>query len=314
MKTFPNTILTLLFTIFFGCTPEKTTESINSDPVIPNVSSIDDPNKIEIVTWNIQNFPKNSYTNDYVKAIIEGLGADVFILQEIQSRTSFATMLNEIADFDYFIQATSTTLNLAIIYKRDIVAIKSSTELFKDDPYFFAGRPPLLTKLEWQNNGFTKELTIINLHLKCCGDNSIEIGNNDDEEYRRVVACQLLHNYVSDSLYNQNVIIGGDWNDAIQEPESTNIFQIFIDDSTNFKFADMNIANGDATNWSWQGWSSTYPAIHFDHILINNNLFDELENSAVIGVIKVEEYFENGSSEYDGNVSDHRPVYFKFSP
>ena len=300
--------------MFFGCKSEKTIGSNNSDPVMPNVSSIDDPNKIEIVTWNIENFPKNSYTNDYVKAIVEGLGADVFILQEIQSRASFAAMLNEIADFDYFIQATSTTLNLAIIYKRGIVAIKSSAELFNDDSHFFAGRPPLLTKLEWQKNGITKELTIINLHLKCCGDNSIEIGNNDDEEYRRVVACQLLHNYVSDSLYSQNVVIGGDWNDAIQEPESTNIFQIFIDDSTNFKFVDMNIAHGDAANWSWQGWSSSYPAIHFDHILINNNLFDELDNSGVIGVIKLEEYFENGSSEYDENVSDHRPVYFKFSP
>ena len=314
MKTFPSAMLILLFTLFFGCKPEKTIESNNSDSVIPNVSSIDDPNKIEIVTWNVQNFPKNSYTTDYVKAIIEGLEADVIILQEIQSRTSFAAMLDEIADFDYFIQATSTSLNLAIIYKSGIVAIKSSAELFKDDPYFFAGRPPLLTKLEWQKNGITKELTIINLHLKCCGDNSIEIGNNDDEEYRRVVACQLVHDYVSDWCYSQNVVIGGDWNDAIQEPESTNIFQIFIDDSTNFKFADMNIANGDAANWSWQGWSSSYPAIHFDHILINNNLFDELDNSAVIGVVKLEEYFENGSSEYDENVSDHRPVYFKFSP
>ncbi|MFC1784880.1 hypothetical protein ACFL0J_04555 [Candidatus Neomarinimicrobiota bacterium] len=183
-----------------------------------------------------------------------------------------------------------------------------------EDPFYFAGRPPFVTKLEWQKNGVKKELTIINVHYKCCGDNLIKIGNNDDEEYRRVVASQLLHDYVSDSLNTENVIIAGDWNDAIQETDSTNVFQIFINDSSNFRFADMDIAIGDAINWSWQGWSSSYPAIHFDHILINNNLFDELDNSGVVDVIKLEEYFNDGSSEYDKNVSDHRPVYLKFTP
>jgi len=76
----------------------------------------------------------------------------------------------------------------------------------------------------------------------------------------------------------------------------------------------MDIANSDKTNWSWQGWSSSWPAIHFDHILINNNLFDEFENSSIVEVIKLDEFFENGNSEYDNNVSDHRPVYFKFNP
>ena len=303
----------LLFLII-GCKPEESTEPINTDPVIPNVNSIGESNKIEIVTWNIEHFPKNNYSGDYVKVIIEDLDADIYILQEIQSRSKFASMVGEMDDYNYLIQATSTSLNLAVIYKSNIVNIKSSGELFVEDPYFFAGRPPFLTKLEWQKNGTTKELSIINVHFKCCGDNAIEIGNSDDDEYRRVLACQLLHDYVSNSLNGENVIIAGDWNDAIQEPDSTNIFQIFIDDSTNFKFADMDIAKGDAANWSWQGWSSLYPAIHFDHILINNNLFDELDNSGVVDVIKLEEYFENGSSEYDKNVSDHRPVYLQISP
>lgn len=314
MKIFPNVILLTLFILFIGCKPEKTTTPINNDPIMPNVSSIGESDKIEIVTWNIEHFPKASYTTEYVKAIIEDLGADVFMLQEIQSRDSLAVMLNNMDGYNYLIQPTGTSLNLAVIYRSDFVNIKSSYELFVEDPYFFAGRPPLLTKLEWQKNGVKKELTIINVHLKCCGDDSIEIDNSQDEEYRRVVACQLLHNYVFNSLNNENVIIAGDWNDAIQEPDSTNIFQIFLNDSTNFKFADMDIAIGDAANWSWQGWSSSYSAIHFDHILINNNLFDELKNSGVVNIIKLEEYFTEGVSKYYNNVSDHRPVYLKFSP
>lgn len=314
MKRFSGVLLTGLVILFIGCKPDKPTTPTNNEPEMPNVSSIGDSNKIEIVTWNIKRFPQTNYSDEYVKSIIEGLRADIYVLQEIQSKSKFAAMMGEIDDYNYLLQPSSSSLNFALVYRRGVVSVLNSAELFIQDDKFFAGRPPLLTKVEWQKNGITKDLTIINIHLKCCGDDSIEIGNSDDEEYRRVVAGQLLHNYVSDSLNDENVIIAGDWNDAIQEPVSTNTFQIFIDDSTDFKFVDMDIALGDAANWSWQGWSSSWPAIHFDHILINNNLYDEFDNFSVVDVIKLEEDFNNGISEYDGNVSDHRPVYFKFVP
>lgn len=314
MKRFYGVLLTGLVILFIGCKPDKLTTPTNNEPEMPNVSSIGDSNKIEIVTWNIKRFPQTNYSDEYVKSIIEGLRADIYVLQEIQSKSKFAAMMGEIDDYNYLLQPSNSSLNFALVYRRGVVSVLSSAELFIQDDKFFAGRPPLLTKVEWQKNGITKDLTIINIHLKCCGDDSIEIGNSDDEEYRRVVAGQLLHNYVSDSLNDENVIIAGDWNDAIQEPVSTNTFQIFIDDSTDFKFVDMDIALGDAANWSWQGWSSSWPAIHFDHILINNNLYDEFDNFSVVDVIKLEEDFNNGISEYDGNVSDHRPVYFKFVP
>ncbi len=227
-------------------------------------------------------------------------------------------MLGEMDDYNYLIQATSTNLNLAVIYKSDFVNIKSSYELFVEDPYFFAGRPPFLTKFEWQNNELKKDLSIINVHYKCCGNDTISYVLDDDgkwdEEYRRLKASELLEQYISDNLSDENVIIGGDFNDAIDEIDSTNVFLAFLNKPTKYKFADMDIATGNAANWSWQGWSSSYPAIHFDHILVNNNLFDELENSGVVEVIKLEEYFENGSSEYDKNVSDHRPVYLQIFP
>lgn len=319
MKIFSNVVLIVLLILFFGCKPDKPTNSINNDLVLPNVSSIGDSNKIEIVTWNVEHFPKSSYTTDYVKAIIKGIDADIFILQEIQSVDEFASMLGGMDTYNYYLQTNNVGLNLAVIYKNALVNIKSTVELFKqDDEGYFASRPPLLTKVEWQKNGIIKNLTIINVHFKCCGNNSISYVPDEngkwDEEYRRLMASELLEKYISDNLIDENVIVGGDCNDAIDEVDSTNVFLAFLNKPTKYKFADMDIATGDAANWSWQGWSSSYPAIHFDHILINNNLFDELENSSVVDVIKLEEFFEGGSSEYDENVSDHRPVYIKFSP
>ncbi|MEE8341484.1 MAG: endonuclease/exonuclease/phosphatase family protein, partial [Candidatus Neomarinimicrobiota bacterium] len=305
----------VLITLFFGCKIDQSETPQTDDPIMPNISSIGESNKIEIVTWNIENFPKAAYTTEYVKSIIEDLEADVFILQEIQSRNEFAAMLGEMDEYNYLLQTTASQLNFAIVYRSDVVSILNSTELFElDNDRFFAGRPPLLTKLEWQKDGVSKGLSIINVHYKCCGNNEVDSGNNSDEEYRRLKASELLEQYISDNLNNENVIVGGDFNDAIDEVALTNVFLAFLNKPADYKFVDMDIALSDESNWSWQGWSSSYPAIHFDHILINKNLFDEFQNSSVIDVIKLEEYFENGISDYDENVSDHRPVYLKISP
>jgi len=308
------TYLMLIFTLLFGCKEKNTTEPKDKEPLLSNITAIDDSTKIEIVTWNIERFPKTDLSDEYLGNIIKGLGADIYLLQEIQSKSILAAVVGGLEEYDYFLQTNSTGLSLTIVYKNDIINLLSTEEILESDIQYFASRPPLLTKIEWQKGGLSKNLSLINIHYKCCGDDSIDIGNYDDEEFRRVKANESLYYYINDNLSEQNVIIAGDWNDAIQEPKNTNVFQIFIDDSTNYKFVDMDIAKGRQEDWSWQGWESSYPAIHFDHILINKNLFDEFENNSLVKTIKIEEYFENGISDYDKYVSDHRPVYFKFTP
>jgi exonuclease III len=236
------------------------------------------------------------------------------LVQEIQNRNTFANTIDELDDYSYYLKNNNTGLSLGIVYKNEFVKLVSSREILVSEMHYFASRPPLLLKVEWSQNNITKHISLINLHYKCCGDNSIEVGNDSDEEYRRFKANELLYNYINNNLMDDNVIVAGDWNDAIQEPKNTNTFQVFLDDSTNYRFTDMNIAKGGEEDWSWQGWGSSYDTIHFDHILINKNLFDEFENNSIVNTIKIEEYFENGSSEYDKNVSDHRPVFFKFVP
>ena len=163
------------------------------------------------------------YTGDIARELIDYL----------QDHGGIMT-LEDMADFSYLLRTNRTGLSLALVYKKGLVKIKSSANLFESEDHYFAGRPPLLTRLEWQNNGIIKNLTIINVHLKCCGDDSIEFGNEDDEEYRRMKANQFLYDYISDNINSEKVIVTGDWNDAIQEPASTNVFQVFIDDSTRF--------------------------------------------------------------------------------
>ena len=67
---------------------------------------------------------------------------------------------------------------------------------------------------------------------------------------------------------------------------------------------DEDIAFGKTTEWSYPGWPS-----HLDHILITNELFDNFNKpNAQVLTVKIEEVLSGGWTEYEKNISDHRPV------
>ena len=53
---------------------------------------------LDIITWNIENFPKqDGSTVDYLAELIPLLDIDIIALQEIKSATDFQNLINEIA-------------------------------------------------------------------------------------------------------------------------------------------------------------------------------------------------------------------------
>ena len=64
-------------------------------------------------------------------------------------------------------------------------------------------------------------------------------------------------------LHDKKVILLGDLNDILTDSPQNNIFNSFINDTTNYLFVDMDIAINSSSNWSYPSWPS-----HLDHILI----------------------------------------------
>ena len=260
----------------------------------------------EVVTWNIEWFPKNGeVTMSYVADIVEALDADIIAVQEIDDQESFHNMLNNIPLFDgYYVDYGY--LSLGYIYKSDVIQIDTIYEIYTGSAYSNPfPRPPLVLELSFMNENYI----IINNHYKCCGNGILEEDDYWDEETRRLLASDLIKEYIDINLPNEQVIVLGDLNDVITDIPENNVFQSFIDDSNNYLFADMDIAQGSNTDWSYPTWPS-----HIDHILITNELFDEFNNSnSSTQTIKIEDYLTNGWNEYDTNVSDHRPVGLKIA-
>jgi endonuclease/exonuclease/phosphatase family metal-dependent hydrolase len=278
--------------------PNNPTNGIVTPPDNPvpgkyaNCLSILSNTTFDIVTWNIENFPKNANTISLLTEMINTMDVDLIAVQEITSLTAFNTLLENLPEWDGVITASGSQ-RLGYLYKTtEITHFEPITQLFTDNNCAFP-RPALKTKATHVSG---KEVTFINIHLKCCNDVTQSCGNARD---RRQQASAIMKNYIDQNLNNESVIILGDWNDSITE--SNTPFQNFITDAANYKFTDMTIAQGSAANWSYPSWPS-----HLDHILITNELFAAMGEVRTLRLNPCE-------GQYFTTVSDHNPVLLRLN-
>ena len=250
----------------------------------------------DIVTWNIEEFPKNGQnTIDLVSEVIETLNVDFIAIQEIADIDEFQNLVDNLDGWDGYCANSAYLVNLAFLYKIDEISILNTSELFPNNSYHYP-RFPLVAEITWNETN----LYIINNHLKAMDD--------AQSEERRRQACIGLENYISQYHSDENVILLGDLNDSLTDNEESNVFQCFLDEPQIYQFADMSIATGSENNWSLP----SYNPAHFDHILITDELFDAFDDSdSEVRTIKVDLFLDGGWEEYDDNISNHRPVGLK---
>ena len=291
-------IVTVLIIFISSCAEDKEIGISSTSINIGTNSTFD------IITWNIENFPKQDETTvNYLAELIDTMNVDIVAMQEIGDEYYFNQLVAELNGWSGF--RTNGSWGLAFIYKSELV-INRIEEIQSLDNYNLT-RTPLLMEVEWGG----EIIYIINNHYKCCGNGTIE-DKYDDEEYRRLQSCILTKTYIDSNLGSENVILVGDLNDDLSDPDSANVFINFINDSDNYLFVDENIAYGYSSNWSYPSWPS-----HLDHIFITDELFDEFENGgSLVQTIRLEEYFDGGWNDYEKYISDHRPVglRLKFNP
>jgi len=256
----------------------------------------------EVISWNIEWFPKNgTTTSNYVETILTNLQADVYALQEIDDTTLLKSVVANIPGYECHFKS-SYYGGLAYVYNTNTVSINNKYEIYTSQPYWSAfPRSPQVLELTFEGEDYV----IINNHFKCCGDGTLSNDSND-EEMRRLTAVTLLKQYIDSLFTNERVIVVGDLNDILTDTPTNNVFQSMINDNMNYMFTDMQIALGNSTDFSYPSWPS-----HLDHILITNELFTDFsEPNSEIRCIKIDDYMNNWN-EYDNNISDHRPVGIK---
>lgn len=106
------------------------------------------------------------------------------------------------------------------------------------------------------------------------------------------------------------MIVVGDFNDELTDPQDGNVFAPFLDAPLQWRFTDLPIAQGPSSGWSYPSWPS-----HLDHILVTAELFPGCDGpDAEVRVPRLYDYLPSGWSAYDKNISDHLPVLLKLKP
>tara|TARA_B100000965_G_scaffold79385_2_gene63186 strand:- start:451 stop:1473 length:1023 start_codon:yes stop_codon:yes gene_type:complete len=339
-----NKIKYLSFFIFLALSCSGGSESLpapddgggddNTNPYdFPNAINYNVANQIEVVTWNIRQFPQHSSTKEQVKSLLEIWNADIYLMQEISSESELISMVNAMPNYSYVMDEESGNLGFALVYKNENVTYVSKNELWADTSnsssgcngdylncklYQFASRPPMESYLTWTDGTKTMNLYVINVHYKCCGSDSYDANDLTNEATRRHHASLLLTDYLLNNRENDNVILVGDFNNVGSQSITNPTLSPFTDSNSfdsadSFRLTDLNILEGPASGYSWQGWTSSYAPSHLDHIIINEPLFSYQAASSV-EVIALPTQTGVSNTNVSNRISDHQPVIYRFYP
>lgn len=266
--------------------------------------SFGDTLSLDVMSWNIEHFPKHQQTIEYAAQIISSLDPDIIGLQEIESDSAFAALiveLNRIDEYNWFgFRANSDEwhTDLAFLYNSDRVIIESINEIFSEDNYDSPfPRRPLILRGNYRGNS----IVVVNNHLKAMP--------GEKNEIRRRAAIELLDQYLKRNHDDDNLIMVGDCNDYLTDKDEQNVFQVMLDRPNEYMFADMEIASNPEADWSYPYYK--YRG-HLDHIMLSNELFDNFRNTeSDIKVVVIDRYMEGGEKSRYQYITDHRPVIIK---
>ena len=251
----------------------------------------------DIITWNCEFFPHaGDSTIIALSEAIHDLDVDIIALQEIKKAGWLSKLMKNIPDYGYVISKQCSFMDMAILYKKGMLEVIKHYEIYADEDYNFAGRPPLQVDFLLKSNEGDIPLSIINLHMKCC-DSGLD---------RRKKASSMLYDYINetDNVFS-NLIILGDWNDDTKDNVGYHCFTPFFNDNK-YYFVTEEI--------SYDISQATYPKEPYvsflDHILISESFLPR-GSKYKVETIRLGDYM-GGFNVYESYISDHRPVILSF--
>lgn len=293
--------LLLLSLFLFSCGENEkiTPPDIQLSPLEFGTSST-----LDIVTWNLRNFPLSDETIPLLQDIIPRMKVEVIALQEISSEYYLRELVDALPDYDAVIYDPSLwqytyDLNLAYIYNKNTITVNDVYSIFTNSGRAFP-RPPFVMNLSFEGQDYI----LINNHFKAFGDDFIDESDPWDEEMRRLEASRLLEEYIRFNLPGQRVVLMGDLNDQVHEPPEYNVFMPFLEREDEYYFATLPIAlNPSYDTVSYPPYLSV-----IDHLMITDELFEAYEEASRVCKAILVESVLGGYSRYNALISDHRPM------
>jgi endonuclease/exonuclease/phosphatase family metal-dependent hydrolase len=286
-----SAVLLVTVVMASGCSEKPTTPK---PAPLPSPVILGGASTLEIMTWNIEWFPKaGQSTIDMVVGIIDSLEVDLIAVQEIADTTAFRTLIQSLDGYQGIFSPDTygdEYQKTGILYRESVVTVETYFPILEGDFYAFP-RPPMKFHLVASKDDVEFEFRLVVLHLKAGGD--------PDDLARRQDAAEKLKNYLDDRLQYDEVkdyIVAGDWNDQVDDPPFWNAFNPLIQ-SGDYRFITATLATS--------SYNDSHPPTRslIDHILISAEVEAEYYYGRAY-TQRLEAVWEG----YEDIVSDHRPV------
>ncbi|MFK7999313.1 MAG: endonuclease/exonuclease/phosphatase family protein [Polyangiales bacterium] len=251
---------------------------------------------IEILSWNVENFPGSEYTVPAVRTVLGELAPTVVGFQEILNRVTYAEMIDSLPNYEGFVgQQNGRDTAVAFAYRSDRVFIEDVRSLFVEDTWAFPRSPMAITFSMTGRVGHGL-FTMVVVHLKARGD--------ERSESRRRDAIQQLEAWVAEhsETVTPNVFIVGDFNDHLLDAPEDDVFAPFR--SGAYTILTQPLADVGAYSYIPERFRGL-----IDHVVSTDDAalnFPPLFIEAFAAETRVEEYVDR--------VSDHRPVRSRHVP
>jgi endonuclease/exonuclease/phosphatase family metal-dependent hydrolase len=187
------------------------------------------PDTFEIATWNLHNFPSDATSVERVAELLRRMDLDVVAVEEVADQAAFERLVDALPGFVAVLSphqySPGEYQKIGFLVRSSEVQVRAFATHFDGDGYAFP-RPSLEVDLvAHPPGGSPRAFRAMGLHLKA--------GISEDDRLRRLDACRKLAARVDELLAAgpvSQVVLLGDFNDALDDPPSQNVFQAFLDE------------------------------------------------------------------------------------
>ncbi len=252
--------------------------------------------RLRIASWNIENFPKHARTAEHVRRLIEAEELDLVGVQEIDDIEAFEALAASLPEhgFYYTFDRWAYT-RVGFLYRQSLFEVGEVERLFSRETFAFP-RDPIAAEIRVKGTDF--DFLFVVVHLKAQVD--------ERSRMRRAAGIARLGEWIRmEQETEPEIIVVGDFNDSLQDPESENVFTPLLEDGHVFLSGTENSPEL-AGDYSYVPFRAM-----IDHIMVTRETMDEYGGGRT--------YIHSPDLDdpaYLDIVSDHRPVIseFRLSP
>lgn len=238
------------------------------------------PKAFSLASWNVEHFKGKPERIKRVVKFISDQKPDVFALLEVEGKTVFEEMFNQMPRYQFHITEGTQTQEVLVGVKRGLTAFFTQKVEFKSGNRYL--RPGALLTLHINGENYS----ILFLHTKS-SSKPIGLGIRDDQFERAFKFKKKVLDKAAGGLGKSNFIFLGDFNTmGMSYPYNQKVevkWELKKLDRDAKKVKMRRLSKTAPATW-WNGPGSRFPPSDLDHVLASDQLDFKAFNSADVDV------------------------------